>query len=79
MTGTSDIPTSFGFPTFLRIFIPGISGSVLLYYSISFLIPSDWFDIDVDKLLFFLLLVGTILGVDSNLGRFLYISVLRGF
>jgi len=79
MTGTSDIPTSFGFPTFLRIFIPGISGSVLLYYSISFLIPSDWFDIDVDKLLFFLLLVGTILGVILTSADFYIYQFYEGF
>lgn len=74
---TSDIPTSFGFPTFVKVVLPGIIFSILCTYFVLPLIPLPFaiaitLMIFTDKIIFWVA-SGIIFGlVISSLDRYIY-------
>lgn len=78
MPGIADIPTDFGFPTFLRVFLPGITGSMLLLYSVMPLLDKGWNFWSLEAA-FFILFGGFILGVILTSFDFYIYQFYEGF
>ena len=77
--GAADIPTSFGFPTFLRIFFPGFVGSVVYSYAFMPIIAGQkWASLTIEERILFWIISGVFLGLIIILFDFQIYQFLEG-